>query len=403
MQIYVMNGDGSGVARLTNSGANDDFPRWSPNGTGILFQSDRDNPFSGNYDIYVMNADGSGVARLTSDANDDSAASWSPDGTKIAFQSLRNGTNYQVYSMNADGSNQVNLTNTSSSDGEPSWSPDGTKIEFTSDRAYAGFKNIYVMNGDGTGQQRITFSSGEIQDTQPAWSPDGTRIAFVSTRDSTTESWQETDDDGNYITKSKLNINKEVYVMNADGSGQTRLTNEPANDDAPSWSPDGSKIVFRSDRERDCCDPTAQVWVMNADGSGLINLSTSGNSDYSASWTYGGVIDTPFGGGTRENQPPVANPGGPYNSQTGQVIQLNGSGSFDPNGTITNTLGTLVTERQARVWLSITNTMPPASIQCPWQLQTTMAIQRPRRDLLLWIRSLFLSKLISTNSQITPP
>ena len=65
MQIYVMNSDGSGVARWTSSGANDDFPRWSPNGAKIVFQSDRDNPFSGNYDIYVMNADGSGVASLT--------------------------------------------------------------------------------------------------------------------------------------------------------------------------------------------------------------------------------------------------------------------------------------------------------------------------------------------------
>ncbi|HBB95803.1 MAG TPA: hypothetical protein DC054_10465 [Blastocatellia bacterium] len=222
MQIYVMNGDGSGVARLTNSSANDDYPRWSPNGSKILFQSDRDHPDTGYMDIYVMNADGSGVTRLTSDVNDDSMATWFPDGSRIVFQSMRNGVSYQVYSMNADGSNQINLSNNSSSDGEPSWSPDGSQIVFATDRDHSGYDGIYVMNSDGSNQHALTSETGELQDTQPVWSPDGSKIAFVSTRDSTTETWQETDDDGNVITKSKLHLNKEVYVMNADGSGQAK-------------------------------------------------------------------------------------------------------------------------------------------------------------------------------------
>lgn|SRR5215831_500564 len=173
-QIYVMNSDGSGVVRLTSSGANDEFPRWSPNGTKILFQSDRDNPTTGYMDIYVMGADGSGVTRLTSDPNDDSMASWSPDGSQIVFQSMRSGTNYQLYAMSADGSNQINITNTSSNDGEPSWSPDGTKIAFASDRDHEGYYSIYLLSADGN-QQRLTFSSDTIGDSQPTWSPDGSK------------------------------------------------------------------------------------------------------------------------------------------------------------------------------------------------------------------------------------
>src|SRR6185369_8132216 len=123
------------------------------------------------------------------------------------------------------------------------------------------FDSIYVMNSDGSGQHSLTVNSGDGGDTQAVWSPDGSKITFVSTRDSTTESWQETDDDGNYISRSAIHLNKEIYVMNPDGSGQTRLTNDPGNDESPSWSPDGAQIAFTSDRERDCCDPSAQVWI----------------------------------------------------------------------------------------------------------------------------------------------
>jgi RHS repeat-associated protein len=285
-QIYSMNTDGSGLSRLTNDAANDEAPNWSPNNSRIVFQSDRDNLFSCIADIYVMNWDGSGQTRLTSDAADDSAPVWSPDGTKIAFQSARNGVNYQVYLMNADGSGQVNISNTTANDTQPSWSPDGSKIAFASDRDQTGFSSIYVMNANGSNQTRLTISGTGRLDQQPAWSPDGSRLTFTSTRDSITVTWQETDDNGGIVNKSALQVNKEVYVMNANGSAQVRLTNTLENDDSASWSGDGTKIVFRSDRERDCCDPTGQVWVMNPDGTSQVDLSNNGSVDHCPSWQH---------------------------------------------------------------------------------------------------------------------
>jgi Tol biopolymer transport system component len=190
----------------------------------------------------------------------------------------------KVYVMNADGSGQVNISNSTSNDGQPSWSPDGTKIAFTSDRDHPGKASIYVMNANGSNQTRLTFSASDAIDDGPVWSPNGTMLAFVSTRDSVVEAWPETDDDGAILTKTSVNTNKEVYLMNADGTNQFRLTNMLGNDDSPRWSRDGTRLLFRSDRERECCDPVAQVWVMYADGSNQLNLSNNAVGDYDGSW-----------------------------------------------------------------------------------------------------------------------
>jgi YD repeat-containing protein len=331
-QIYSMNIDGSALIRLTNNSYNDDHPRWSPNGTKILFQSDRDstapdpeNPGPTKQDIYVMNVDGSGQTRLTTDAADDCNAEWSPDGSKILFQSLRNGSYYQVYTMNPDSSGQTNLSNGSAADIQPSWSPNGSKIAFASERDHAGIPAIYVMNSNGSNQTRLTFTGEPFKDEQPIWSRDALKIVFVSTRDSVIETWQETDDDGNVIQKSALDSNKEIYLMNADGSNQTRLTNTLENEDAPGWSPDNTKIVFHSDRERDTADPTQQLWTMNVDGTNQSLIAGNEFRDYSPSWSN-----------NIANQSPIANSGGPYSGVIAQNIAFSASGSFDPDGTISS-------------------------------------------------------------------
>jgi len=246
--IWVMNADGTGDTQLTNTVWGDFSPSWSPDGTRITFQTNRD----GNGEVYVMNADGTGQTRLTNNAAYDVLPSWSPDGTHITFNSNRDGNN-EIYVMNADGTGQTNISNNYAYDFSPSWSPDGTQIAFTSGRD--GTYQIYVMNADGTGQTNI--SNNAAYDFLPSWSPDGARITFNSTRD------------GAY----------QIYVMNADGTGQTRLTNNAAYDGSPSWSPDGTHITFNSNR-----DGNDEIYVMNADGTGQTNISNNAANESSPSW-----------------------------------------------------------------------------------------------------------------------
>ncbi len=86
-----------------------------------------------------------------------------------------------------------------------------------------------------------------IWNSCPNWSPDGTEIAFTSNRDG----------------------NDEIYVMNADGSNQTRLTYNDAYDGMPAWSPDGTRIAFESRRDSN----GSAIYVMNADGSNQTQLT----------------------------------------------------------------------------------------------------------------------------------
>jgi Tol biopolymer transport system component len=211
----------------------------------IAFQSSRD----GDYEIYLMNADGSGQVNLTDNPGYDYAPVWSPDGTRIAFTSNRDGNN-EIYVMNADGSGLLNLTNNPGYDYAPAWSPDGTRIAFTSNRD--GNSEIYVVNTDGSGLHNLTNNPAEdggvdfVTRVGLSWSPNGAKIAFVSARDGTGE----------------------IYVMNADGSGVTRLTSTYAI--TPVWSPDGARIAFVN---------SAGISVMNADGSGVTSLHQSGHLD----------------------------------------------------------------------------------------------------------------------------
>jgi Tol biopolymer transport system component len=148
-KIYTMNADGSAQTLLADILG--DGPDWSPDGTKIAFFSPKDNSLN----IYVINIDGIGLNKLTNSQQINEAYDfphWSPDGTKIVFCRYLD-RNSDIYVMNANGENIVQLTFDSKSN-LPSWCPDGRKIVFSN--SSRGYPEVYVMNSDGTNVTRLT-------------------------------------------------------------------------------------------------------------------------------------------------------------------------------------------------------------------------------------------------------
>ena len=227
----------------------------------ITFSSKRD----GNYEIYVMGINGKNSRRLTNNPHTDWHPSWSPDGGRIVFSSKRDGgVTAEIYVMDADGSNPQRLTNNGHDDYEPSWSPDGERIIFRS------VGEIYVMDANGDNQQKL--SQDDQKDYSPSWSPDGRRIAFSSERE------------GHF--GNDLGLTSEIYVMDADGGNEQRLTENRNNDWQPVWSPDGKRIAFAADRKADLV--SFDIFVMDADGNNQRRLTNNPHSDNSPSWSPDG-------------------------------------------------------------------------------------------------------------------
>jgi TolB protein len=300
--LWTMNDDGSDKRQLTSGRMISGWPSWSPDGQEMAYWSY--DPTSKTCDIWKAKVDGSSRVRLTTDGTLKEPPAWSPRGDRIAYISNQTG-NMEVYVMNKDGSGTKHLTKGHASigfgcyiQGRVCWHPDGVRLYFEeatfpiptgilpvvpSDVATVA---IHVVNVDTGSEEDLT---PRCHDYPMSFNPDGKRLATISFRtpnyglwimnaDGTNQTrltWDGQGDrdprfcpDGKKILYWSLaSGNPDIWTINPDGGNKTRLTWSPYQDVYPSWSPNGKKIIFESDRAGDF-----DIWQLSLDNSMSVDV-----------------------------------------------------------------------------------------------------------------------------------
>lgn len=254
-QICLVNPDGTGFRRLTqeNNWAHN-FASLSPDGRSVVYVGREPGEI---FQIYELDLESGEIWQLTEIENNAAAPEISPDGQSIVFNRIWEDAD-TIWIMDRDGTNHRLVFGPPRGSGwDPVWSPDGSEILFASDRS--GDIQLYIINPDGSNLRQIT-QLGNLRGRSD-WSPDGTTIATYAG-----EPWL-----------------REIVIMNPDGS-DPRVVTEGGNNLAPSFSPDGSWIVFTSYRDKYREELGCEIYMMPREGGEIIRLTADDICNWQPRW-----------------------------------------------------------------------------------------------------------------------
>lgn len=256
--VHIMYKDGSGIRSLTNEwftfGAT-----WSPDRWKILFITDAsfNEPERG---LYIMDANGKNKERLTPIGEDVWYGAFSPDGNHIAYIVLNDNGKGKIRIMDSDYSNPQNITGNFGQLRRLSWSRDSRRIAFGGFLSGSGDK-IYIVNKDGTGTS-VLFNFNHAC-YSPAWSPTEDKIAFKS------------------FAQIGDTYYSQIFTYNVSTHEIKQITFDEMLHHSPSWSPDGTKLVFSA--QLPGSNPKT-IYMMDADGNNIEKLTDDSAEDFSPCW-----------------------------------------------------------------------------------------------------------------------
>lgn len=254
-QLRLVPMDGSEAVSLHAPRGRARNPSWAPDGSWLVAESDAE----GFSDLVRMAPQmAAEQERLAVSPEGNFEPSVSPDGQRVAFVSSRDG-DPEIYIMNADGSEVQRLTAFHQEDWAPQWSPDGRWIAFLSNRE--GRARVFVVRPDGTAVRAVSGDAPTGEERDVAWSPDSKRLAFVGR------------------TQTEQGIQTRIWTVPVEGGAPVALTDGSSRNDQPAWSPDGKYLAFVSERAGD-----PDIFLMRADGTGQTRLTQAPGADWLPRW-----------------------------------------------------------------------------------------------------------------------